>query len=94
MSFALVKSKEKVCRERAKKIIDELYLDEFHSLRKSDFSKAMALMRRMKIEEAAHFESFMENYTIGHDFYASFDASDTKTLKDFNKALIEHLKDI
>lgn len=94
MAFTLIKSKENVCRERAQRVVNELYLDEFNRLRNTDFPKAMMLMKKMKLEEEEHFISFLKNYVIADDALTSFDASSSKSLKDFNKMLIDYLDDI
>ena len=94
MSFALVKSKETVCRERARKVSEELYLEKFNELRKTNFSGAMMLFKKMKHEEGEFYKDFMENYVSGNDVLVSFDSKDSKSISEFNDMLLDFLAEI
>lgn len=102
-SFALVRSKSDVCRDRAKLAAEKDYLhlinekkEEFKKTKKPQaYQQSLLLYRKMKIAEEEYFEKFMANYQPMNDSFVSFkERIKDVDLKNFNEALLEELSKI
>jgi hypothetical protein len=100
-SFVLVKDKKKVCRERAKLVVEEEFAplleaqrEKWKQTKNPKHYQALVMLNRKKLrKEEEYYEKFLDNFFMSKDSYSGYEGA-PEGLSAFNEFLIEQLKNI